>query len=167
MRFTKKGKSKFQWKMTIRKKIAISFLSVTIILGAIGILSSINLMKINTTYTDLIDRKAVIISNTLKIEANLYKENSLMRGYIMSRDPKFIDQIREVYEIVDQLFTETYPLIGIPEFKEKLTELQTGNEQYKQKYEQVFQMIEDDVSFEEVSDFYVNEVLPLDRKSVV
>lgn len=161
MGFGSKLRNKVTFKMTIGRKLIGSFIIVSLLLGMIGSIATLYLTKVDSTYTDLIDRRAVILSNMLKIQVEISKENSLIRAYIVTKDPEFLDKIAAEYEVATKLIAETQVLSHIPEFDERLQELQEGNSEFKQKYEQLIQMIQENAPSEQVTEYFLSEVFPL------
>ncbi|WP_454193283.1 methyl-accepting chemotaxis protein [Paenibacillus sp. Marseille-Q7038] len=161
MGFGSKLRNKVTFKMTIGRKLIGSFIIVSLLLGMIGSIATVYLTKVDSTYTDLIDRRAVILSNMLKIQVGIAKENSLIRGYIVTKDAEFLDKLAVEYETATKLIAETQVLSHIPEFDERLQELQEGNSEFKQKYEQLIQMIEENAPSEQITEYFMSEVFPL------
>ena len=161
MGFAKMLRSKVKFRMTIGRKLISCFLVVALLLGATGIISTYYLNKVDDTYTDLIDRRALILSDILKIQVGISKENSLIRAYMITKDTEFLDKLAVEYDTTTQLITDTDNLTHIPEFKERLQELQKGNSEFKQKYDQLIQMIEEKAPSDQTMDYFINEVFPL------
>lgn len=161
MGFGSKLRNKFTFRMTIARKLIGSFLIVALLLGITGFISTLYLTKLNSTYTDLIDRRAVVLSNILKIQVGISKENSLIRAYIVTENTEFLDKLSAEYDTATKLITDTQNLTHIPEFKERLQELQKGNSEFKQKSDQLIQMIKNKTPSEQVTAFFLSDVFPL------
>ncbi|OAB43575.1 chemotaxis protein [Paenibacillus antarcticus] len=147
--------------MTIGKKLIGSFLIIALLLGITGVISSYYLNKIEGTYTDLIERRAVILSNILEAQVEVSKENSLLRGFMITKDAEFLDKLKKSYDNATSLISETEKLTQINEFKEALQHLDKSNQAFKLKYEQLIQMIQANEHHIKTTDFFVNEVMPL------
>lgn len=158
MRSTIQKKIKF--KMTIGRKLIGSFLIIALLLGVTGSIASIYLKKIDTIYTDLVDRRTIILSNVLKTQVEISKENSLIRAYMITRDAEFLDKLEKAYEDSSQLIHDTLKISQIPSFKESLQELDKGNQEFKEKYDELIQMIQSKKSSDQVLDYFIAEVFP-------
>lgn len=153
--------NKYVASLTIGKKLIGSFLIIALLLGVTSVLSSYYLKKIDATYTDLIERRAVILSNVLKTQVEISKENSLLRAYMITKDSTFLDKLEVAYNNATQLIHETQEIAHIPEFIETLQLLDRGNQAFKLKYEQLIGMIQANQSSDQTTEFFVKEVFPL------
>ncbi|WP_160035618.1 methyl-accepting chemotaxis protein [Paenibacillus sp. An7] len=161
MGFRRELRNKVTFKMTIGRKLIGSFLIVALLLGITGSIATIYLTKVDSTYTDLTDRRAVILSNTLKIQVGISKENSLIRAYMLTKDPEFLDKLAEEYDTTTRVIADTQSISYIPEYKEGLQKLQKGNSEFKQKYDQLTQMIKDKGLSDQTMEYFTKEVFPL------
>lgn len=147
-------------KLTIEKKLIGSFFIVALLLGITSGISLYYLNKIEESTKDLIEVRAVILSNLQKIQVDASKESSRLNGYLLTKDTKFLNDLQNSYETVDQLLEETASLAYIPEFQAKLQELDRLNEQFKQKYDQLITMVQTNRESPEVMNYFASEVLP-------
>jgi len=159
LRFT--IKSKFVGKMTIGKKLMGSFLTIALLLGIMGAISSYYLNKIDSTNTDLIERQALILSNVLKTQVEISMKNNLLSGYMITKDDDFLDKLTTSYDNAALLISETQKLAQLPAVKEGLEELDKGNREFKVYYEQLITMIQDNRPSTQTTNFFRSEVLPI------
>lgn len=78
-------------KMTVAKKLLGGFLSVLLLLGAVGIISFLEIGSVNTTYSNLMgDRvsKVLLVENLQKYQL---KESNAIRGYLITGNTSHID----------------------------------------------------------------------------
>ncbi|RKP51564.1 methyl-accepting chemotaxis protein [Cohnella endophytica] len=158
------NKYKLIGKLTIGKKLVGSFLVIAVLLAITGGIASYYLKKIDVSSTDLIERRAVILSNMLKIQVEVSKESSSLRGYIINQDADFLERLNRAYDNATRLIEETHELARIAEFKEQLHELEAKNQEFKQKYEQLIGMIQEHQSVTRTTEYFMSEVLPLGRQ---
>ncbi|MGG1659251.1 methyl-accepting chemotaxis protein [Brevibacillus sp. NRS-1366] len=150
--------------LTIGKKLIGAFLVVALLLVITSGISSYYLQKIDVGYTDLIERRAVILSNVQKIQAEAAKENSRLRGYLLTGDQKFLDDLQTSYDMVTRLISETVSLSQIEELQTGLQELQVMNQEYKQKFDPLLTMVKNNEPDDKIMDYYKREVLDFGRK---
>lgn len=150
--------------LTIRKKILGSFIIITFILGISNIISSCFLTEIDKRYSDLTERRALILSNVQKIQVELAKENSRLRGYMLTSDTEFLNDLNTSYKNVNELTTETLELVQRKESKDGLLNIQQINNNFKNKYETIIVMVQSKKPIDEIITYYENEVLALGRK---
>ena len=148
-------------KLTIGRKILGSYLVIALLLGIASSMSSFNLKKIDEGYSDIVERRALILSNVQSIQVEMSKENSLLRAYILLQDKVFIERFNSSYENINNLVKDTLQYTHIKEFEDELQKLVEMNNEFKQKSDQLFSMVQDNRPFEEVNDFYKKEVLDL------
>lgn len=151
-------------KLTIGKKLIGSFLLVAILLAITGGISSYYLQTIDDAYSDLLSRRAVILSNVQKIQAEAAKENSRLRGYLLTGEKSFADDMQTSHDTITRLVSETVALSQIKEFQDGLQELDAINRELKQKAEPLMTMVNNGQPAHEITEYYKREVLPVGRK---
>ncbi|GIP42474.1 hypothetical protein J45TS6_09330 [Paenibacillus sp. J45TS6] len=161
MGFVSRFRNKFKYRMTLSRKLISCFLVVALLLGVTGFISTLYLTTLDSKYTDLIDRRAVILSNILKVQVQISKENSLIRAYIVTKDTEFLEKLTNEYNTATQLIADTINLTHIPEFKATLQQLQEGNDEFKEKNDQLIQMIGENASSEQITEYFMSDVFPL------
>ncbi|MBY0123715.1 methyl-accepting chemotaxis protein [Bacillus sp. S/N-304-OC-R1] len=151
-------------KLTIGKKLIGSFLLIAILLGITSVISSYYLKMVDEAYSDLIGRRAVILSNVQKLQIAISKENSNLRGYMLTKDKDFLDRLTAAYDSTNNILNDTLKLTKIKEFEEELKEVEKMNNDYKKNYDQMILMIQNNKPAEEVTDYYMTKVLPSGRQ---
>lgn len=150
--------------MTIGKKLISSFLIIAFLLAITGGISSYYLLQIDSTYSDLLDRRAVILANVLKIQVEVSKENNSIRGYMLTKDTEFLDFLKTNRANITKLLSETNKIARIQAFKERLHELETINEKYMLESEQLVQMIQSNLPSDQVTEYFISKVYPLGKQ---
>lgn len=151
-------------RLTIGKKLIGSFLIIAFLLGITSGVSSYYLKKIDESNADLIKRRVVILSNVQTLHRHVTKEFSRLRAYMITKDQESLDDLKVSYDNVNTLIDETIEIAHIKEFTEELQVLKGLNHEFKQKYDQLFDKIDNNRPNEEIIDYYKNEVLPVGRK---
>lgn len=149
--------------MTLGKKLMGSFLVIAVLLATAGAISSYNFNKIDNANTDLIERRALILSNVLRIQVEISQENSKLLSYMITKDVDSIERLGTSYDYASQLINETQELANITSFIEVLKELETKNQEFKMKYEKLIGMIKENQPSNQTTEYYISEVLPLGR----
>lgn len=151
-------------RLTIGKKLIGSFLLVAILLAITGGIASYYLQTIDDAYSDLLSRRAVILSNVQKIQAEAATENSRLRGYLLTGEKSFADDMQKSYDKITRLVSETAALSQLQEFQTGLQELDAINRELKQKAEPLLTMVSNGQPAQEITEYYKREVLPVGRK---
>ncbi|SFL87259.1 methyl-accepting chemotaxis protein [Paenibacillus sp. 1_12] len=151
-------------KLTIGKKLMGSFLIIAILLGITSGISFYYLKEIDRLDTDLIERRALILSNAQTMQVEAAKQSSRLRGYLLTKDPEYKNNLQSSNDNLSSLVSKTLTLAHSAEDKERLRKLEEFNIQFKQKYEQLLQMVQNNQNATETLDFYNNVVLPVGRQ---
>lgn len=62
-------------KLTIGKKMLGGFLSVSLLLGIISFISYYNIKKVDESYSDLVERRVIILSNAKDMQISASRTN--------------------------------------------------------------------------------------------
>ncbi|MGO4498233.1 methyl-accepting chemotaxis protein [Paenibacillus sp. 2RAB27] len=152
------------FRLTIGKKLMGSFLIIAILLGITSGMSFYYLKEIDRSDSDLIERRAVILSNAQAMQLEAVQQSSRVRGYLLTKDSLFKDQLQTSNDNLSKLVNKTMTLVQREADKEKLRKLDELNLQFKQKYDQLLQMVQTNQNSTQTMDFYNNVVLPLGRQ---
>lgn len=156
--------NRYLGKWTISKKLIGSFLIIAFLLAITGGISAYYLKKIDIADTDLIERRAVILANILKIQNEISQENNSLRGYIITNETELVNELKTSYSNASSLIQDTHSLSQISELKDGLMELDNKNREFKQKYDQLLQMIQDKQSPDKTMSYFTREVMPLGKQ---
>ncbi|MBS4174243.1 methyl-accepting chemotaxis protein [Bacillus sp. FJAT-49736] len=151
-------------KLTISKKLILSFLSIAILLGIASSISIYYLHKIDDSDTDLINRRAVVLTNAQKIQVETEKQLSNLRGYLIKNDMQYKMELNSANENTAKLIKSTIKLTKRDVDKQRLRNLDELNQQMNQKYEQLFQLVQENKKPEDILYFYERELLPIGKK---
>jgi len=87
-------------KWTIGKKLITGFLSVAVLLIIVSGMSIYSLMKVDSSYSDLVNRRAKILNNAKDIQVNALRLNNSLKDYILTQNS---DSIKEMENASNQL----------------------------------------------------------------
>ncbi|NOV01877.1 HAMP domain-containing protein [Paenibacillus sp. LMG 31457] len=150
-------------KLSISQKLMGLFLSIAVLMGITSSISFYYLKEVDQSYTDLIDRRSIIVANAQTMQLEAAKQSSRLRGYLLTRDSEYTKQVQASNDSLSKLVSETITLANREVDKERLRKLDELNIQFKQKYDQLLQMVQNGQSSTQVMEFYDNEVLPSGR----
>ncbi|MCI2255598.1 methyl-accepting chemotaxis protein [Domibacillus sp. PGB-M46] len=143
---------------TIGKKLMIGFLSIAMLLGMISFISYYNLKKIDESYTDLVDRRAAILSNAQDIQMNASQGIAGLRGVLLQEDSA-AEFLSESITNLNENIQATSSLVQREEDKDLLNELAGMNEEFENKADDVITLVETDKV--EAQRLAAEEVTPL------
>ncbi len=148
-------------RFTIGKKIFTGFLTAAVLLGgAIGI-SHYFMDKINDSYSDLINRRVTILNATKDIQVLSLQQTNGLRGYLLTKSPAFIKDFEWANEQLNERITQTESLLTQPESKESVRKLEILNRQFKERYEHLLTVYEENRDQEEALNYFKTNVLPV------
>lgn len=151
-------------RLTISRKLMGSFLLIALMLGITSAISYYFLDNVDKLDSDLIDRRSAILSNAQKIQAEAYRQEARIRGYLLTQDKEFVGRLQESNENLSKLIEETNKLVQIEDDRIRLKKLQDTNQELKQQYDIVLQMMASNQPMEKVIAYYKETVLPLGRQ---
>ncbi|WP_018130425.1 methyl-accepting chemotaxis protein [Effusibacillus pohliae] len=153
----------FSWKaleqLSLSKKLTGGFLVVAVLLAITSALSFYNLKKIQNGYSDLLDRRAVILVNSKDIQINAASQSSDLLTYVLTRDYTAMKNIQKENEKLDQLIKQTSELTQLEEHKRSLQIMADLNKRFKQMSDQIIQLM--DTGEREKAMDLAREVVPL------
>ncbi|MFC0471380.1 ATP-binding protein [Halalkalibacter kiskunsagensis] len=151
-------------KLTIGKKLLLSFLVLALFFGGTSMAFYYYIDKINHSYSSLIDLRVHILSNTKEIQVLTLEQTNGLRGYLLTESPHFISELRTANDKVNDVITETRTMVTQPESKKDVDELYALNEEFEGKYEELITLYDENQNQQEALDFFMTEVLPIGSK---
>lgn len=147
--------------VSIGKKLFLSFLVVAFLFLIASTVSYVSFIKVDDSYTDLVGRRAVILANAEKIQGQVFKRASGIRGYLVTMDTRNIEEMNKAHESVEQLIGATTLLLQRPVDQERLHKLQSMNQEYRKKSDELQQMVHRGESTESMVRYYSEEIRPI------
>nr|WP_280922267.1 methyl-accepting chemotaxis protein [Ammoniphilus resinae] len=148
-------------RITIRKKLIFSFLFMAILIGIVSLISNTSLNQVNSSYTDIVDRRSTLRFNAAMIKAHSAQETSSLRAYLLDQDPSNLEKLQQSKQELDKLVGDSTPMIVKEDFRQMMQEIGTLNSEYFTKAEQVIQLA--DTNLEKARSMAIQEVIPLGR----
>lgn len=151
-------------KLTIGKKILIGYLSVALLLGGTSGISYYYIKQVNTSYSDLIDRRVTILANTKQIQTLALKQTNSLRGYLLTQDTNFLVELQTANESLQDLISSTKELLTEQKNKEAMQELTVLNKEFERMYEELLKRYESNHNQEEALQYFKAEVFPIGKQ---
>ncbi|MBY0124512.1 methyl-accepting chemotaxis protein [Bacillus sp. S/N-304-OC-R1] len=147
-------------KFTIGKKLLAGFLSIAILLGIISVIAFLDIQKVDKSFSDLVDRRAVIVINSMNMQIHASREISSLRGVLL-QEKGASDILVESITAVNEDIKVTSDIAYQQEHKDKLKQLESMNNDFMQMSEKVITLMES--SPEKAKKYAADEVIPLAR----
>ncbi|WP_165972405.1 methyl-accepting chemotaxis protein [Paenibacillus piri] len=129
------------FKLTIGKKMIIGFLVIGLLLGIVSMLSLYYLKKLDDSYTDLIDRREYILSNTKDMRASTLQQMSSLRDYLLTQNQDGLTKYSQASTNLNELIDTTSNLVRRDADKSDLNKLNELGQQFKKSADQVISLI--------------------------
>lgn len=123
-------------KLTIGKKMMGGFLIVSLLLGIISFISHYNIKKVDGSYSDLVDRRAIILSNAKDMQISASRQISGMRGVLLQEEGS-ADTVATAINDLNEKIKATNELVQREETKAKLQQLQILNADFRSQSDAV------------------------------
>ncbi|MBO9597082.1 MAG: methyl-accepting chemotaxis protein [Cohnella sp.] len=149
-------------RMTIGKKLLGSFLIIAILLGITGAIASYDLVQIDKSNADLIERRAVILANAQNIQLQGEKQSGSIRSYLLTNNAAFEQQMRTAHDELSSLVLQTKLLAQRDEDQIKLTKLDVLNQLFKEKADELILKVKNKEDAASTKDFYLKHVQPVE-----
>ncbi|WP_426449537.1 methyl-accepting chemotaxis protein [Paenibacillus sp. S-38] len=130
-------------RITIGRKLLFGFLSIIILLAVISGISIYMIKNIDGSYSDLLDRRNVILINAKTMQVSASQEISGIFGILLEQ-PTAADVAIKASTQLDSLAETTLPLVQVSEVHEMLIKLRSLNEQYVGQLNQVIDLMKTD-----------------------
>ncbi|MGG1599046.1 methyl-accepting chemotaxis protein [Paenibacillus naphthalenovorans] len=117
-------------KLTIGKKMLGGFLSVSLLLGIISFISYYNIKKVDESYSDLVERRVIILSNAKDMQISASRQISGMRGVLMQEEGSSEIVATAINDLSEKI-NATIQIVQREELKAKLQKLQILNADFK------------------------------------
>ncbi|MGF9711346.1 methyl-accepting chemotaxis protein [Paenibacillus sp. JMULE4] len=117
-------------KLTIGKKMLGGFLSVSLLFGIISFISYYNIKKVDESYSDLVERRVIILSNAKDMQISASRQISGMRGVLMQEEGSSEIVATAINDLSEKI-NATIQIVQREELKAKLQKLQILNADFK------------------------------------
>lgn len=148
-------------RFTIRSKLLISFLSVAFFVAAVNITAYIYNDKLNHSFDNLIDQRVAVLNKATEIQYLAVQQTNSLRGYLLTQDPDFMEELRASNTAISGLVNEVEDLIIKPEVKESFQELANTDASFIRSTEQLLANLEKNHDQAAALAYFKTTVLPL------
>ncbi|MEJ8547305.1 methyl-accepting chemotaxis protein [Brevibacillus borstelensis] len=151
-------------KATIGTKLIAAFFSIAALLAMTAGVAYYYFDQVDDSYSDLVNRRAVILSNAQKMQVLSVKQSNSLRGYLLTADSQFLNSLQTSDQQMEAVIMDTESLIQNEEDMETLRSFAKLYEQFKTESEELLQMVQQKADDSKVLESYMNDILPLGRQ---
>ena len=130
-------------RFSIRKKLIIIFLLLTILFGLVSGISYSQMLNMRNAYTDLLDRQATILLYAQDMEGLVALQNSAVRGFLLNQEKVNLETLASSSKDILERINQLEQLMEAPEQKEKLDVLAKSNQDFAVKINKVVTLVQE------------------------
>jgi methyl-accepting chemotaxis protein len=131
-------------KVTIGKKLTFSFLLVILLLVLASGMSYFTIQKVDRSYTDLVNRRAQVLSGAQDINALALQQMSSLRDFLLTRDAQALTKLQTANAQLSEQVDATLQLANQPDTVTKLNQLNGLNKGFQNSSQQVLAEVKGD-----------------------
>lgn len=131
-------------RLTIRLKLILSFLILAFICGIMSAISIYSQSHVDDSYSDLLNRRAVILSNAKDIKSDSEQLMSSLRDFLLSQSTDSQTNLKNASNEITNLIASTLELVRVEEDKQTLQDLDQMNKQFLNESGKVFDSFQSD-----------------------
>ena len=146
---------------SVKLKITMVLTVITIIYTFILASALMGMNTINSSYSDLVDRRVVIQNNLQEILMHSQTQALAIRGHLISEELENEAQFIEAKNGIDQLVEDTRKMLSIEQYVKMLDEIQNLNTQFDAEYQKFLQEIENNATQEDKFTYWQTILLPI------
>lgn len=147
---------------TIGRKLVTGFLAIALLLGLVSSLSLYYLQNIDNSYSDLVDRRVVILSNSKDMRASTLQQMSSLRDYLLTQNKDGVDRSVQANVNLTTLIDSTMDKVRREVDKNELHNLYELNQQFKVGSDQVISLLS--TNKEAAMKLAMSTVIPIGRE---
>lgn len=151
-----------QMSLPIRTKILASFLLITVLLGAAGMIAYVYLQIVDRSYSDLVDRRVAILLNAKEMQVQATQINSSVRDFLLTRDSAAMDKLDAAINELKGAMEKASAMVQSEQNKLLLQEMKQNLQKLEQVKTEFVQKVQD--SPEQSLSFASDSLFPLSRE---
>lgn len=128
--------------MPIRKKLFMSFGSITLILIILAIFSIFQVSKMDNDYTYLLDDRAYKVIEASKIQNDTSLQGLYIRSYVLRQDKTNIDNINDKRTEIEQIIKEIEPLFTVEEMQKEIKNIKEKQVLYNGYVDEIIKSVD-------------------------
>ena len=149
---------KREW--TFTEKIAAGFMVVLLLTLIVGLIAVAGLRRVVAAKDDVLAGPAQNLIDAERLQTSFERHRSASRGFLLGRDARFLEQMRDEQRVADQLLEKLERNLRSEDERRQLRAVAAHEPEYKQALERVIQRVNTNEPVEQVAKAWEAEVLP-------
>lgn len=146
---------------SVKTKITLAFLVVTLIYSSLLAVSIFNMHGINESYHTTIEKRVVLQNNMQEVLSHSQTQAIAIRGHLISEDLNNEESFRTSKAEIDRLLEESEPLLTVDSNIELLNQMDNMNQDFEEKYNVFIERIESGATQDEKIAYWEEVLLPV------
>lgn len=130
-------------RVSIRNKMLIVFLLLSVLFGVVSGLSYLQFMKVKDAYSELLNQQMTIYLYAQDMEGLVAQQNSALQGYLLNKENNELDALSEASGKIVQRLEQLTQLMNTPEQKERMDVLTRLNQEFTSKVDGVIALVKE------------------------
>lgn len=148
-------------KLTVGKKLLIGFMSIALLLVLTNAISFYSIKMIDSSYSDLVDRRALVVKKSKEIQNLASREISGLRGILLD-EADAVESFEKIVAQLDDLIEQTKELVKSQENIDDFEKMLALNKNFSEKSAQVINLLK--TNNVAAKDMATKEVYPIARE---
>lgn len=128
---------KKMFRLTITTKIVGGFMAALLLLATFAWISIAQINKVDWSYSNLLDRRALVIENVLKLKTEVTAQENAVRALLITGNQKYIEDYRasqDIFYTALEQFAATAPNEAA---RKQITDLENAYDEYRVLFEAI------------------------------
>lgn len=146
---------------SIRVKLLSSFLLISVLLGAAGIIAYVYMQIVERSYSDLIERRAEILLKAKEMQVQATQINNSARDYLLTRDSASLDRMEEAMKQLSAFVREVSGMVHSADNEKLLQEMEGNLQKLEQAKTEFVRLVQE--SSQQSLNYATENLFPLSR----
>lgn len=148
-------------RFTIRSKLLVGFLSVSLLVTAVNINAYYYNDKLNKSFDSLIDRRVEMLNKATEIQYLSMQQTNNLRGYLLTQEQVFLEELKANNEQLTDLMAEVEAMDLKPEMDQSFEDLVNADQAFVDGTEHLLTNLENNHDSAEALAYFKSDVMPL------
>ncbi|HJV47225.1 MAG TPA: MCP four helix bundle domain-containing protein, partial [Bacillota bacterium] len=149
-------------KFSIGMKIIGSFVIIALCIVVTSLISFFATNNLSNSYSELIDRSVTVKSNLQDIRFLTSEQALSLRGYMLTHDQKYADDVQERNKALSELIQVTMPIVQTSETANLLKQIDADNNAFKNIADESIAIAP--TSFEKATQITMERAIPVTKR---
>lgn len=151
-------------KLSIKNKLLVSFLLVSIIFGVSAFISYMSMKDMNKSYDYILSNASEVQSITQSIQTEAARQVTYLRGYLLYETPDMEEKMYDSNEKINDLIKEARKLATLDETNQRFDEIQASNDAWIEESRRSVEAVAKDPG--KAKDLARDNIVPISTKMV-